>query len=182
MSGSANMSRLNWGCGDWVVPGWVNADLKGGEGVVASDIREGLPFKDEAFDYAVSIHALPELPYEELVPALQELRRVVRVGGTLRLSLPDMNRSLDAYRRGDRDYFLIPDEEMRTLGGKLAVQLVWYGYSRSVFVPEFIEELLLKAGFTPVHHVGYRETRSGHPEIVALDNREAESLFVEAIK
>src|SRR5205814_446738 len=124
--------RLNWGCGDWVVPGWVNSDIKGGDGVVACDIREGLPFEDDAFDYVVSIHALPELRYEELAPALVELRRVVKTGGTVRLALPDLDKSIDAYRRGDRNYFLIPDEDMQTLGGKLALHVVWYGYSRSV--------------------------------------------------
>ncbi len=174
--------RLNWGCGEWVAPGWVNSDVKERAGVIACDIRKGLPFETDRFDYAVSIHALPELAYGELVPALEELRRVVKPGGTLRLGLPDLERSVDAYRRGDRDYFLIPDEEMRTLGGKLAVHLMWYGYSRTVFVRDFSEELLLKAGFVLVHHVRYRETRSAYPEIVALDNREAESLFVEAVK
>jgi SAM-dependent methyltransferase len=177
-----SLRRLNWGCGEWVVPGWVNSDIKGGHGVVACDIRQGLPFEADEFDYVVSIHALPELSYNELVPAVAELRRVVKPGGTLRLALPDLEKSMDAYRRRDRDYFLIPDEVMSTLGGKLALHVVWYGYSRTVFVPEFIEELLLKAGFTDVHHVGYRETRSAYPEIVSLDNREAESLFVEAVK
>jgi hypothetical protein len=68
------------------------------------------------------------------------------------------------------------------MGGKLAVQLTWYGYSRSVFTSDHVEELLLKAGFRRVDHVGFRETRSGHAGIVELDNREAESLFVEATK
>jgi SAM-dependent methyltransferase len=175
-------SRLNWGCGDWVEPGWVNSDLKEGDDVIACDIRDGLPFENDSFDYVVSIHSLPELAYSELIPALQELRRVVKPGGTLRLALPDLERSVDAYRRREREFFLIPDEEMRTLGGKLAVHLVWYGYSRSVFVREFAEELLQKAGFAQVHHVAFRETVSAYPDIVSLDNREAESLFVEAVK
>jgi SAM-dependent methyltransferase len=156
--------------------------MKGGHGVVACDIRDGLLFEADSFDYVVSIHSLPELSYNELVPALEELHRVVKPGGTLRLALPDLEKSVDAYRRGDRDYFPIPDDDMQTLGGKLALHVVWYGYSRSVFVREFIEELLRKAGFTRVHHLSYRETRSAHPEIVSLDNREAESLFVEAVK
>jgi SAM-dependent methyltransferase len=174
--------RLNWGCGDWVQGGWINSDMKDGDGIVAADIREGLPFEDEHFDYAVSIHALPELAYEDLVPALRELLRVVKRGGTLRMGLPDLERSVDAYRRGDRAYFQIPDDEARTAGGKLAVQLVWYGYSRSIFVKEFIEELLWKAGASRVEHVAFRETASPYPGIVELDNRADESLFVEATK
>jgi SAM-dependent methyltransferase len=173
---------LNWGCGDWVQAGWVNSDIKDGEGVVSADIREGLQFDDGYFDYVVSIHALPELTYGELVPALTELLRVLKQGGTLRLSLPDLEKSVDACRRGDRDFFQIPDDEARTIGGKLAVHLVWYGYSRSIFVKEFIEELLWKAGASRVEHVAFRETASAYPEIVELDNRAAESLFVEATK
>jgi SAM-dependent methyltransferase len=174
--------RLNWGCGNWNEPGWVNSDVKEAPGVVSCDIREGLPFETDWFDYAVSIHALPEIAYPDLVPVLLELRRVIVPGGVLRLGLPDLDRSFDAYRRGDRDFFLIPDEEMSSIGGKLAAQLVWYGYARTPFVRDFIEELLHKAGFAAVHHVGYGATRSAHQEIVSLDNREPESLFVEAVK
>jgi SAM-dependent methyltransferase len=174
--------RLNWGCGDWVPAGWINSDIKERPGVVVADIREGLPFETDSIEYAVSIHALPELSYRELVPALEELRRVLKPGGVLRLGLPDLERGLDAYRRGDRRYFQIPDEEMQSLGGKLVAQLVWYGFSRTVFVAPFVEELLFKARFARVDQVAYRETANRFPAIVELDNRAAESLFVEAVK
>jgi hypothetical protein len=133
-------------------------------------------------EYIVSIHALPEMPYEEVVPALKELRRVLKKGGVLRLVLPDLLKGVRAYEQGDRDYFLVPDEDAESLGAKLIVQLIWYGYSRTLFTPEFIEELLRKAGFKRVEHCAYRETRSLFPDIVSLDNRERESLFVEAFK
>lgn len=182
-SADRDIRRLNWGCGASGEPGWINSDLKEGPGIdLPADILRGLPLEAGSIDYAVSIHALPELHYDMQVPALTELRRVLRPGGTLRLALPDLEKGVDAYRRGDRDYFLVPDEDMATLGGKLITQLVWYGYSRTLFVPEFIEELLRKAGFGQVTHVSYRQTASAHEGIVALDNREPESLFVEATK
>jgi SAM-dependent methyltransferase len=171
--------RLNWGCGDWVEPGWVNSDVKEGPGIVLADIRGGLPFEDHTFDYAVSIHAFPELTLDELTPALVELRRVLRPDGVLRLGLPDLDRAIRAYLEGDQDYFLIPDEAARTPGGKLITQLLWYGYSRSLFTYDFIEDLLHRAGFRNVRRCGYRQTASRFAEIVTLDNRECESLFVE---
>jgi SAM-dependent methyltransferase len=175
--------RLNWGCGTQPEPGWINSDRKRAPGIdIACDIREGLPLPDESIDYAVSIHALPEVPYPELVPVLTELRRVLKPGGVLRLGLPNLEHAVDAYRRGDRDWFLIPDEEMSSLGGKLIAQLVWYGYSRTLFVPQFADELLRKAGFAQVHHVAGGETASPFPDIVALDDRPLESFFVEAIR
>ena len=177
------MLRLNWGCGGEGEPGWINSDVKEGPGIdMPCDIRDGLPLEDGAVDYAVSIHALPEVPYDQQVGVLRELRRVLKPGGVLRLALPDLLKGVDAYRRGDRDYFEIPDDDMASLGGKLALQLVWYGYSRTLFVPEFIEELLRRAEFASVRHVGFRETASPYPGIVELDNRERESLFVEAVK
>ena len=175
--------RLNWGCGGVGEPGWINTDVKEGPGIdLPADILEGLPLEDESIDYVVSIHALPEIHYDMQGPVLAELRRVLRPGGTLRLALPDLEKVVAAYQRGERDFFLIPDEDMQSLGGKLIAHLVWYGYSRTFFVPDFIEELLRKAGFAEVTHLSYMETASAHPGIVELDNRENESLFVEATK
>ena len=107
---SNGVRRLNWGCGTHPEPGWINSDIKEGPGIdLSCDIREGLPLEDGSITYAVSIHALPEVPYPDLVPTLVELRRVLAPGGVLRLALPNLENAMDAYRRGDRNYFLIPD-------------------------------------------------------------------------
>ena len=177
------VKRLNWGCGLEPEPGWINSDLKEGPGIdLSCDIREGLPLDDDSVDYAVSVHALPEIPYPDLVPALRELLRVLRPGGVLRLVLPDLERGIRAHLQGETDYFLVPDDEVRSPGGKLIVHMLWYGYSRSLFTTDFTEELLLKAGFADTARCAYRRTSSAFPEIVALDNRERESLYVEGTK
>jgi SAM-dependent methyltransferase len=175
--------RLNWGCGNTRPSGWINSDKQRLEGLkYAADIRKGLPFASNHFHYAVSVHALQDLAYRDLVPALQELRRVLKPEGTLRLVLPDLLKGVEAFRAGQRDYFAVPDQEVERLGSKLAVQLVWFGYARSLFTSEYIEELLLKAGFSAVAHCAFKQTQSRWLEIVELDNRERESIFVEATK
>jgi hypothetical protein len=96
--------------------------------------------------------------------------------------LPDLDKGIQAYLRADRDYFLVPDGDYRSLGGKFVAHLLWYGHSRVLFTYDFVEELLLKAGFARVNRCGFRQTHGPHPGIVDLDNREAESLYVEAVK
>jgi SAM-dependent methyltransferase len=177
------VTRLNWGCGQHPEPGWVNSDLKEGPGIdISCDIRGGIPLDDGSFDYIVSIHALPMISYPDLVPVLQELRRLLKPGGVLRLSLPDVRRGIRAFLDGDREYFMVPDEDVRSLGGKFVVHMLWYGYSVTMFTDDFIEELLEKARFSRVTHCRFRRTASRWPDIVDLDNRENESLFVEAVK
>jgi predicted SAM-dependent methyltransferase len=177
------IKRLNWGCGAVGEPGWINSDQKDGPGIdISCDIRDSLPLESESIDYIVSIHALPEVPYHDLIPVLEELRRVLKPRGVLRLSLPDLDKAIRAYQRNDREYFLIPDEEVKSIGAKLIVQLIWYGWSRTLFTYDFIEEILLKAGFKCVSQCRYQKTNSPYPGIMELDNREQESLFVEAIK
>jgi predicted SAM-dependent methyltransferase len=175
--------RLNWGCGRSPAPGWLNSDRNPGKGVdIVADIRDGLPIDDDSLDYVFSMHALQEVPLADLIPVLRELHRVLRPGGVLRLCLPDAEKGIQAYLAGDRGYFQVPDEDARSLGGKFVTHMLWYGHSRVLFTRDSIEELLEKAGFDRVVHVSHGETASSHPEIVELDDRPRESLFVEAFK
>jgi SAM-dependent methyltransferase len=166
-----------------VAPGWINSDVKDEPGVdLVADIKQGLPLETGSIDYAVSIHALPELSYPELVPVLEELHRVLAPGATLRLALPDLRRGIDAYLAGDGDYFKVGSEEVSSLGGRFIVQMLWYGYSRTLFTPDFALELLQRAGFAEPRECAFGVSASGIAEIAALDNREDESFFVEGRK
>ncbi len=175
--------RLNWGCGGAGEAGWINSDVKEGPQIdISSDIRKGLPLEEGSIDYAVSIHALQEIPYPDLIPVLQELLRVLKKDGVLRLGLPDLDLAIRAYMDQDPHYFVIPDDDAGNIGAKLVTQIVWYGYSRTPFTFDFLRETLEKAGFRSVVRCGFRQTASPFPKIVELDNREEESLFVEALK
>ncbi len=181
---SGGIRRLNWGCGAAGEPGWINSDLKDGPGIdLTADIRQGLPLERDSLDYIVSIHALPMISYPDLVPVLQELRRVLKPGGVLRLGLPDLDRSIAAYLRRDPVFFQVPSSEVDSYGGRFIAHLLWYGYTVTLFTPDFIQELLGKAGYRQVRMCAFQQTGSEYaPGILELDNREAESMFVEAVK
>jgi predicted SAM-dependent methyltransferase len=175
--------RLNWGCGPEPAPGWINADRIDAPGIeVLGDIRHGLALPADHVECAVAIHALQDLPYLDVVPALQELRRVLRPGGVLRVAVPDLERALRAYLSRDHAYFYVPDAHATSIGTKLVTQIIWYGSVRTPFTFDALAELLERAGFRDVMRCAYRRSAYGDEALVALDNRERESLFVEARK
>ena len=180
---NGQIKRLNWGCGGCGEPGWINSDIKSGPRVEhCCDIRQGLPLQNDSIDYAVSVHALQEIPFADVVPVLGELRRVLKPRGVLRLVLPDLEKGIRAYQRGDREYFLVPDEDAKCLSGKFVIQMLWYGYSRTLFTADFVSELLRNAGFERVGTCDFRQTNSAFARITELDSRPHESLFIEAVK
>jgi len=173
--------RLNIGCGPQPLPGWLNADRLAGPGVdLVCDLRSGLPLAEASMHCAVAMHLLQDLAWGEIVPALAELRRALVPGGVLRIGVPDLDRAIDAYRSGRGDYFHVPDGDARRIGAKLVTQIIWYGSVRTPFTFDFACEVLEQAGFHAPQRCAFRCSASGDASITALDNRERETLFVEA--
>jgi SAM-dependent methyltransferase len=79
------MVRLNVGSGDIQIPGYTNVDIKSG-----IDARK-LPYADGSVDEVYASHLLEHFDYNGEVPAvLREWVRVLRPGGLLRISVPDV--------------------------------------------------------------------------------------------
>ncbi len=174
------IKRLNWGCGDVRPTDWINADLRDGEGIdISGSILDGLPLKDGSVDYISSQHALQQLLVYDIIEALKELRRVLKPGGVLRMCLPDLDKAIAAYNKGDSEYFLCWDWD--SMSGNFITFIMDFNYTRTPLTFEFAEELLSKAGFAEIHRVMYRQTTSRFPEIIELDSRPTESFYVEAV-
>ena len=95
--------RLNWGCGEHTGPaGSTPTSRRTPASTSVGDIRRGLPLPDDSIDYAVSIHALPELAYRDLVPALEELLRVLKPRACCGSRFPTSTRRSRPTWRGTR--------------------------------------------------------------------------------
>jgi predicted SAM-dependent methyltransferase len=128
------------------------------------------------------MHMLQDLSYPDIPIVLQELKRVLVPGGVLRLGLPDLDKAIRAYLAGDHDYFHVPDCDARAIGTKLITQIIWYGSVRTPLTFDCVAELLTREGFRRIRRCRYGQTANAYPDIVQLDNRPRESLFVEATK
>lgn len=175
--------KLNWGCGTVQPDGWMNSDRDDHGQHHVGDLLDGLPWPDETFDVIVANHSLQQIGYHDLPDALTELRRVLAVGGVLRILVPDLCRALVAYHDHERWLAdLINDDTQPTWDGKLCTYLLWYSTARSVFTADWLVELCRNAGFAFVAPVPSGWTNSKHSDATALDDRQPESLIVEAIR
>lgn len=175
------IKRLHWGCGKITPVDWINADIAMAPGAnVLCDIRQGLPLASDSIDYISSQHALQDLKIYDQVKAMRELYRVLKNGGVLRLCLPDLDVSIEAYQSGNRNHFYIWDWD--TIAGNFITHVLWYNETNTLFTYEFAEELLHKAAFKEVRRVAFHETSSPYREIVELDSRPHESFYCEAVK
>lgn len=92
------MDCLNLGCGRHCHPAWTNVDFTSTtEGVIAHNLRQGLPFPSASFDVVYHSHVLEHLPKVEAPGLLQECFRVLRPQGILRVVIPDLEQIARLY-------------------------------------------------------------------------------------
>lgn len=98
---------VNLGSGGWLLPGFLHLDLYGGAAeVIRWDCCAGLPFGDGSARGIRVEHFVEHVePRQHLPRLLAECYRVLEVGGTLRIVVPDAERFLKAYADGSPDAF-----------------------------------------------------------------------------
>lgn len=91
------MRYVNLGCGSRHHSAWLNYDIVGGPGVIAHDLRQGIPLPDNSCDAVYHSHVLEHLRPVEAAGLLRECFRVLKPGGILRVAVPDLERICRAY-------------------------------------------------------------------------------------
>ena len=89
---------VNLGCGATCHPAWINLDVDPRvAGVQPWDVRAGLPFPDSSVDAVYASHLLEHLAPEYAEELLRDMHRVIRLQGTVRLVVPDLEAICRAY-------------------------------------------------------------------------------------
>lgn len=80
--------KLNLGCGKEILRGYLNLDLKKGEGVdVVHDLNKfPYPFQNNHFDIVNATYILEHL--KDPIKTIRELHRITKKGGVVRIEVP----------------------------------------------------------------------------------------------
>ncbi len=133
------------GCGAKNSPEFINVDALplAHVHIVTDDITSLSDFSDGTVDLVYMCHILEHIKRNDLKDVLLEMKRILRDGGVLRLSVPDFEKLLEVYNASGKDINAISRQLM---GGQDHEYNVHY----SVFNHKHLEELLREAGFSEV--------------------------------
>jgi predicted SAM-dependent methyltransferase len=87
--------KLHLGAGPVRLPGWLNTDLISGE--IQLDAGRRLPLPDSAFAFAFAEHLIEHLTPRVGRRMLSEVHRILRPGGVLRMTTPDLRKVIAIY-------------------------------------------------------------------------------------
>lgn len=131
--------KIHLGCGGRRLEGYVNIDVQAPSADMHVDVRN-LPFEDGSVDEIYASHVLEHFGRHEYKAVLKEWRRVLRTGGEIYISVPDIESSFKHYaKHGD-----LPALYGAFWGG----QRDEYDYHKIGFTSKTLEAALTEAGFT----------------------------------
>lgn len=187
--------RLNIGCGARLIPGWLNVDPAPIPGVVRAT-ADCLPCADGSVECAVMFDVVEHLhPTRELPAALGEVLRVLEPQGILRVTTPDLDKLIQAYR-DDRWTLYEASQPMSFRVASRAEKLSMIAFGnhaettpagvydghQGLFDEASLFAALRAAGFNEVVKQRTRESLSETIRASVADPWPATALIVEAVK
>ncbi|GMR18014.1 MAG: hypothetical protein BMS9Abin33_0414 [Gammaproteobacteria bacterium] len=106
---------LNLGCGDRTHQSWINIDYSlkarlkelrilspfikppNPPGYLNYDLRRGIPFNDSDVDVVYASHVLEHLEKSHALPFMEEIYRVLKPNGVIRIVVPDLEIAVKDY-------------------------------------------------------------------------------------
>ena len=139
-----NGPRVHVGCGPVKIEGWINIDAREFPHIhIKSQSLSLSEFSEGALGEIYLCHVLEHFSFKEVDELLADYYRKLKVGGVLRLSVPDFDLVVTAYQDSGGDLELI---RMALMGG----QDYEFNFHKSVYNRNLLTKLLIKAGFSQI--------------------------------
>ncbi len=165
-----NIVRLNLGCGDKLIPGYVNVDVAqeraGKQPDVVCDIRNLERFEDGYADEILAVHVIEHFWRWEVVDILKEWVRVLKPGGKLILECPNLKSACEEF---------LKDPVAAAKPGPEGQRTMWVFYGD----PRWTDPLMVhRWGYTPrslaqvMHEAGLTDLRQEPAEFKLREPRD----------
>ncbi len=90
-----------------------------------------MPFNGNSVDFIYSEHVLEHLTFEEGEKVFREFYRCLKVGGVLRIAMPDLDYVMQKYHADwkNQDWLSWPEYEfIKTRGQMINISFRWWGH------------------------------------------------------
>ena len=154
MTDDKDQVRLHVGCEQRVIPGFIHVDIQEFPHIDHIARAEKLDFANDAsIDLIYSSHVLEHYGRTEFMDPLREWHRVLKVGGTLRLSVPDFRACAKIYyERG------LEDGLSGLMGLICGGQKDEYDFHKMIYDEPFLTTALYEVGFWSVRAWDWKNT------------------------
>ncbi len=133
--------KIHLGAGPINIQGWVSIDARQAPHIHLQSKGFALnEFADGSISEIYMCHVLEHFSFEEAKSVLNAFRQKLKVGGVLRLSVPDFDQLLAIYHATGNDLELI---KLALMGG----QDYEYNFHKGVFNKTLLSKLLMHSGF-----------------------------------
>lgn len=152
-----------------------------------ADATRPLPLKDSSVECIYTSHMFEHLSRTGAKNFLKEARRVLKNGGVLRISVPDLRIAIEEYLQfRDADAFmkgiLVQAPPISTMKQKISLIVTGYRHHQWMYDGESLSRLLKEAEFSKVEICKSGNTNILNPGDLNLNEREEQSVFVEGVK
>jgi len=188
---------IHIGCGARNIPGWLNVDKFAANADTYLNAYERFPFKDNTFSLVFTEHMIEHLEINKVKHFLEEVCRILKPGGTCRITCPDLELYANRYVGKDTDYFSKvmggiehkrrkrPDLTwvVRTNGSAFITAVVKnFHKHRWMYDFETLESCLAEIGFRNIMKKSFGNSKV--QRLAEMDNpeRSFESLYLDAVK
>ncbi len=150
------MIKVHLGCGPNLLPGWINTDLHPHSGAIFLDVRRGFPFEPDSVDFIFNEHMIEHLSFEDGHRMLESCFRVLKPGGRIRTSTPDLN-FLVGLLNGDHPDYVCWAHGIFTPGLPLRAESVVNNFVRAwghqfIYTKQMLMDVLAELGFRDIRY------------------------------
>ena len=139
---TTNTVKLNLGCGDKILQGYINVDVAseraGNKPDVICDVRKLDKFCDNYADEIMAVHVIEHFWRWEVVEILREWVRVLKPGGKMILECPNLKSACEEF---------LKNPDVRSQPGQDGQRTMWVFYGD----PGWSDPLMVhRWGYTPL--------------------------------